>query len=137
LPYSPRTRRRRVEHLGKSKAGAWAEVERQGLRTKINNQTVTGRRLTFAELADRYEQSQIPNLAATTQYLHRHVINDYLLPRWGMRPALNIVAVEIQEWVKFDPRFGPALRRRAGCKNRRATGMSRAELPVARPSPIV
>ena len=89
-----------VEHLGKAQAGAWAEVERQGLRTKINNQTVTGKRLTFSELAARYQEIQVPALAATTQYLHRHVINDYLSPRWGSRPALNIKPVELQKWVQ-------------------------------------
>jgi len=89
-----------VEHLGKSKSGAWEEVANQKLRTKINNQTVTGRRLTFGELASQYESSQIPNLARTTQYLHRHVINDYLLPRWGDCPALDIKPVELQDWVQ-------------------------------------
>lgn len=89
-----------VEYLGKSKSGAWGEVERQNLITKINNQTVTGKRLTFSELAARYQEIQVPALAATTQYLHRHVINDYLSPRWGSRPALNIKPVELQEWVQ-------------------------------------
>lgn len=89
-----------VENLGKSKPGAWAEVERQKLITRINNQTVTGKRLTFSELAAQYQETQVPALAATTQYLHRHIITDYLLPRWGGRPALDIKPVELQEWVQ-------------------------------------
>lgn len=89
-----------IEHLGKSKSGVWEEVGRLGLRTRINNQTVTGRRLTFSELAAQYQEIQVPVLAATTQYLHRHVINDYLIPRWGSRPALDIKPVELQEWVQ-------------------------------------
>jgi integrase len=88
-----------VSNLGKARAGAWAEVERQGLRVKINNQTVTGRRLTFGELAARYEKAQVPNLARTTQYLHRHIIKDFLTARWGTRPALEIAAIDVQQWV--------------------------------------
>jgi integrase len=89
-----------VEHLGSKKADAWEEVARQGLRKKINNQTATGRRLTFSELAARYVETQVPNLARTTQYLHRHVIGDYLIQRWGTHPALDIKPIDIQQWLE-------------------------------------
>jgi integrase len=89
-----------VEHLGPKKADAWEEVARQGLRKKINNQTATGRRLTFGELAGQYESSQVPSLARTTQYLHRHIIADYLTPRWGDRPALDLKPIDIQQWLE-------------------------------------
>ncbi|MGA8876196.1 MAG: hypothetical protein WCC25_16140 [Candidatus Korobacteraceae bacterium] len=43
----------------------------------------------------------MPKLAATTQQTARHIIDRYLIPRWGREAALDIRAldIEIETWL--------------------------------------
>jgi hypothetical protein len=47
----------------------------------------------FADLAHHYMKNElsehadtVDSKAHTTIYIHRHILNDYLVPRWGKRP---------------------------------------------------
>ena len=70
------------------KADAWEEVERRGLNHGINDRNIQTGRITFGDLARSYQQNALPKLALTTQQTVRHIINDYLIQRWGKQPAL-------------------------------------------------
>jgi integrase len=115
---------RRVEHtlaVGlvrdfPSESAAWGEVERQGLNQQINQPSFQGR-LSFADLAHHYMHNELSEQADTvdpkahtTIYIYRHILNDYLVPRWGKRAALGIEPLEIEKWLQ-------ALRREKGLAN--------------------
>ena len=76
---------------------AWAEVERRHL-TPNDNQSGVGR-ITFAELVANYRQKSFSKLRITTQATTAHVLDDYLLPRWGDSFALEINPDDIEEWL--------------------------------------
>jgi hypothetical protein len=105
---------RRVEHALSvglvhdlpSESAAWAEVERQHLSQQINQPGFQGR-VTFADLAHHYMQNELSEKAdtvdpkaQTTIYIYRHILNDYLIPRWGKRTALGIEPLEIEKWLQ-------------------------------------
>jgi integrase len=99
-----------------SKSSAWAEVERQRLHLQINQPAFRGR-ITFADLAQhyvRYELSEAENTvdpkAHSTISIYKHIIDDYLSPRWGKRIALDIDPLEIEKWLQ-------TLRREKGLAN--------------------
>lgn len=115
---------RRVEHtlpVGlvrdfASESAAWREVEHQGINQQINQPGFRGR-LTFADLAHHYMKNELSEhadtvdpKAHTTIYIYRHILNDYLVPRWGKRTALGIEPLEIEKWLQ-------ALRREKGLAN--------------------
>jgi integrase len=82
---------------------AWAEVDRQHLRIKPRQ----GSEITFADLAHSYMKSElrqdrdaIRSKAKTTQYCYRHIIEGYLIPRWGDRLAKEIEPLEIEQWLE-------------------------------------
>jgi integrase len=115
---------RRVEHTLSvglvhdfpSESAAWAEVECQHLNQQINQPSFQGR-VTFADLAHHYIQNELSEQAdtvdpkaRTTIYIYRHILNDYLIPRWGRRSALGIEPLEIEKWLQ-------ALRREKGLAN--------------------
>jgi serine/threonine protein kinase len=64
-------------------------------------------RITFGELAHSYEQHAVPKLAGTTQQTVRHIIDDYLIPRWGKQAALDIRALDIETWLGSLPLANP------------------------------
>jgi integrase len=76
---------------------AWAEVERQHL-TPSDGQNTVGR-VTFAELVENYRKKSFSKLSITTQPITAHILDDYLLPRWGDCFALNIEPDAIEEWL--------------------------------------
>ncbi len=88
-------------------SNAWEEVERRSLNHNINEPDFQTGRVTFGELARSYEQHAVPKLAVTTQYTFRHIIDDYLIPRWGKQPALNIRALDIETWLGSLPLANP------------------------------
>ena len=99
-----------------SESAAWAEVERQHLNQQINQPGFHGR-VTFEDLAHHYMQNELSEQAdtvdpkaRTTIYIYRHILNDYLIPRWGRRTALGIEPLEIEKWLH-------ALRREKGLAN--------------------
>jgi integrase len=97
----------RVEHkipIGlvrdlKTESAAWAEVERQHLSQHINEPTSRGR-VTFADIAHHYVESELPNRAPSTAYLHRHIVHDYLIPRWGTSIAVGVKPLDAEKWLK-------------------------------------
>ena len=65
---------------------AWEEVDRRGFNHNIDGANSPTGRITFGDLARSYEQPALPKLAATTQQTARHIIDHYLIPRWGRKP---------------------------------------------------
>jgi integrase len=78
---------------------AWAEVERQQVLAQINNQPHYRGRMSFADLANHYAEHELPKRACSTQYLHRHVTVDYLIPRWGRCLSGSIKPLDIEKWL--------------------------------------
>ena len=77
---------------------AWQEIERRNLLPPDPGGVSSGR-LMFADLATSYTQNGMKKLAITTQYTVQHAIEDYLVPRWGTRYALEIEPLEIEQWL--------------------------------------
>src|ERR1035437_7956948 len=98
---------KRVEHkisIGlvrdfKTENAAWAEVERQHLSQQINEPATRGR-VTFSDIAHHYVESELPERASSTSYLHRHIIHDFLIPRWGKNVAVGIKPLDVENWLK-------------------------------------
>lgn len=76
---------------------AWAEVERRHL-TPSDGQNGIGR-VTFAELVANYRERSFNKLRITTQAITAHILDNYLLPRWGDSFALETNPDEIEEWL--------------------------------------
>jgi integrase len=83
----------------KTESAAWAEVERQHLSEQINEPTSHSRVL-FSDIACHYVKIELPERASSTAYLHRHIVNDFLVPRWGKKIAVSLKPLEIEEWLK-------------------------------------
>jgi integrase len=99
-----------------NRSTAWSEVERQNINYQINQPGFRGH-VTFADLAQHYMQNELSDQADTvdpkaytTICIYRHILNDYLIPRWGKRPALSIEPLEIEKWLQ-------ALHREKGLAN--------------------
>jgi integrase len=75
----------------------WVEVERRHL----NPDTVqnSSGRVTFRELVENYRKRSFNKLGITTQPITAHILDDYLLPRWGDSFALDIEPDAIEEWL--------------------------------------
>jgi integrase len=84
---------------------AWAEVERRHLIPN-SGQNVIGR-TTVAELVANYRKKGFNKLRITTQTITKHILDDYLLPRWGDSFALEINPDEIEEWLSALPLANP------------------------------
>jgi integrase len=76
---------------------AWAEVERRYLKPDAVQNKLG--RVTFRELVENYRKKSFSKLSITTQPITAHILDDYLLPRWGDSFALNINPDEIEEWL--------------------------------------
>ena len=108
---------KRVEHkmpIGlvhdfKTESAAWAEVERQHLAQQINEPVSRGRVL-FADIARHYMKTELPDRAPSTAYLHRHIVHDFLIPRWGKNFAVGIKPLDVEKWLR-------ALREEVGLAN--------------------
>ena len=98
---------KRVEHkipIGfvrdfKTESAAWAEVGRQHLSQQINEPASRGR-VTFSDIAHHYVESELPERAPSTAYLHRHIVHDFLIPRWGKNVAVGIKPLDVENWLK-------------------------------------
>lgn len=76
---------------------AWTEVERRHLLPK-SGQAILGR-VTFAELVTNYRNKAFKKLRVTTGSVTTHVLDNYLLPRWGTNYALEMNPDDIEEWL--------------------------------------
>ena len=56
-------------------------------------------RVTFRELVENYRKKSFNKLAITTQPITAHILDHYLLPRWGDSFALDIEPDSIEEWL--------------------------------------
>jgi integrase len=98
---------KRVEHkipIGlvrdlKTESAAWAEVECQHVSQQINEPTPRGR-ITFSDIGHHYIKSELPERASSTSSLHRHIIHDFLIPRWGKNVAVGIKPLDVENWLK-------------------------------------
>jgi integrase len=83
----------------KTESAAWAAVEHQHLLQLINEPNSRGR-VTFSDIARHYVKSELPERAPSTAYLHRHIANDFLIPRWGRNIAVGIKPLEVEKWLR-------------------------------------
>ena len=89
-----------------SRSGAWDEVERRGLNVHVDEQDA-GQQLTFRYIALHYlSHHKFKNHG--TKYLHKHIVNDYLIPRFGNKVATDIKSKEILGWLGCQPSTGCA-----------------------------
>jgi integrase len=84
---------------------AWAEVKRRNLLPN-SGQVICGR-VTVAELISNYRKRSLTKLRITTQATTNHILNDYLLPRWGDSFALEVTPDDIEEWLSALPLANP------------------------------
>ena len=56
-------------------------------------------RITFSELVANYRKKSFSKLRITTQGTTAHILDNYLLPRWGDSFALEINPDDIEEWL--------------------------------------
>jgi hypothetical protein len=56
-------------------------------------------RVTFRELVENYRKKSFSKLAITTQPISAHILDHYLLPRWGDSFALDVEPDHIGEWL--------------------------------------
>src|SRR6266404_3924936 len=76
---------------------ALAEVERRYLQPDSVQNKIG--RVTFGELVENYRKKAFNKLGVTTQPITAHILDDYLLPRWGGSFALDIEPDQIEEWL--------------------------------------
>jgi integrase len=98
---------KRVEHklpIGlvrelRTESSAWAEVENQRLLQQINEPNSQGR-ITLSDISLHYIKNELPARAPSTAYLHRHIIHEFLIPRWGKNVAVSIKPLDVEKWLK-------------------------------------
>lgn len=83
---------------------AWREVDRLGIGVRINETSPPGRVL-FRFLAEHYLKADFGEDAArpksdNTAANMRHIVRDYLVPRFGDEVAEDIKPLDIQRWLK-------------------------------------
>jgi len=73
------------------KSDAWAEVERR-------HQVGFSARVTITALVESYRRVELPHKASSTQELHKQILNDYIVVRWGSRYADEVRVLELKKW---------------------------------------
>jgi integrase len=76
---------------------AWGEIQRRYLQPDSVQNKIG--RVTFGELVENYRKKAFNKLGVTTQPITAHILDDYLLPRWGDKFALDIEPDDIEEWL--------------------------------------
>jgi len=93
-----------VKDIGMSEVAAWREVGRLGLDKNIDQSNRD--KLTFRELAEHYrkhelqKKSGIGKKAAETCVIDESNLDNWLLPRWGDKKAVDIKPLEIEKWFE-------------------------------------
>jgi integrase len=75
-------------------AEVWAEVERTSQGSIEGNPG----RMSVNQLAASYKKVEMPNKAQSTQELHRHILDNYILVRWGKHYVDEVRVLEIKNW---------------------------------------
>jgi integrase len=70
----------------------WQEIQR-------SRQAGTTGRLTVNALADAYRQSELPFKSRSTQDLHEHELDRYILPRWGKTYVDEVRVLDVKKWL--------------------------------------
>jgi len=92
-----------------TESACWREVDRQRLSEQINQPRPTDR-LTFHRIAHFYlESDAFRRLAHTTQYCYRHIVDDYLVPKWGDQFTVDIKSLAVEKWLRSLDLAGPTL----------------------------
>lgn len=84
---------------------AWREVDKRGLRTRINDAGAFVGRTSFQLLAEHYLKADFgadavrPKSVNTTDHV-KCVLRKYLVPRFGDEIAEDIKPLDIQRWLK-------------------------------------
>ena len=83
---------------------AWREVDKLGLRIRINEAPCPGR-IRFNFLAEQYLKNDFGADAVRpkterTVLNTQHIVRAYLIPRWGDEIADDIKPLDIQRWLK-------------------------------------
>lgn len=73
------------------KTDAWAEVERR-------RQVGFAGRMTIAALVESYQRVELPHKAYSTQELHKKILNDYIIVRWGGTYVDEVRVLELKKW---------------------------------------
>ena len=82
-----------------TESACWREIDRQRLIERINQPEIQTK-LRFRQVADFYLNHRVfSELAHTTQYLHSHIINAYLVARWADEFALELRGLAVEEWL--------------------------------------
>jgi integrase len=83
---------------------AWREVDKLRLLTRVNDET-SETRIRFDALAERYLEADFGEHAVrpksdNTITITKHIVRDYLVPRWSNEIAEDIKPLDIQRWLK-------------------------------------
>ena len=70
----------------------WQEIQR-------SQQAGATGRLTVNALSDAYRQSELPFKSRSTQDLHEHELDRYILPRWGTTYVDEVRVLEVKKWL--------------------------------------
>lgn len=73
------------------KSDAWAEVERR-------NQVGFSGRMTITALVESYRRVELPHKASSTQELHKQILNNYIVARWGRSYVDEVRVLELKRW---------------------------------------
>jgi integrase len=73
-------------------ADVWREIGR-------SQRAGTTGRLTVSALADAYRQTELPLKSKSTQSLHEHELDHYILPRWGNTYVDEVRVLEVKRWL--------------------------------------
>ena len=92
-----------LRDIGRTESAAWEEVRRLSLDKQESNRRSA--RIRFSEAAEDYKAHGLARKGLTkvkadgTIYNYRHIVNDYLVPRWGKEVASEIEPLEVEEWL--------------------------------------
>jgi integrase len=87
-----------------SEKAAWREVDKRGLRLRVNEAPAPFR-IRFDALAEHYlradfgEDALRPKSEGTALNMN-HIVRDYLIPRFGTEIAEDIKPLDIQRWLR-------------------------------------
>lgn len=70
----------------------WLEIQR-------SHQAGTSGRLKVSALADAYRKTELPLKSRSTQDLHQHELDRYILPRWGNTYVDEVRVLEVKKWL--------------------------------------
>jgi len=75
-------------------ADVWAEVERS---QRISTNGTSGR-TTVAGLVEHYRATELPGRAHSVQELHRYLLDDLILVRWGKTYVDEVRVLDLKKW---------------------------------------